>query len=140
MPKRCLRWRSAPALYWPPETPLEITTRTIGDVTVVALHGVFTADHGVREFAETMRRLIENGHARIVVNCQAMSQAADAWLTEMVRAYTVAARDGADLHQDYVRAQADWVLRLAIGYARDHLRDLRRDEAAAIASFGGEKV
>ena len=126
------------ALYWPPETPMEITTQMSGDITVVSLHGAFTADHGVPEFAETMRRLIEGGHSRIVVNCQAMSQAADAWLTEMVRAYTVAARNGGTIKITSIPKRIGF-FDLLLVTKLSTLFELSDTDAEAFASFGGDK-
>ena len=118
---------------------MEITTRMSGDITVVSLRGAFTADHGVPEFAETMRRLIEDGHLRIVVNCQAMSQAADAWLTEMVRVDTVAARNGVSIKISSIPKRVGF-FDLVLVTKLLTLFETYDTDADAIASFGGNKA
>ena len=61
----------APALYWPPETPMEVTTRMSGTVTVVNFGDRLTAKDGAAAFRETVRALIESGRTQIVLNCDA---------------------------------------------------------------------
>jgi hypothetical protein len=117
---------------------MEITTRTSGDVTIVALRGAFTADHGVPEFAETMRRLIEEGRTRFVVNCNDQYSAEDAWIDAMVRAVGAAhARGGA--------VRIAWKSKIGWGSLVSVTKllavfDTYATEAEAIARFGGDKA
>jgi anti-sigma B factor antagonist len=117
---------------------MAITTRTSGTVTIVKLEGKVTADRGVREFADTIRSLVADGHARIVVNCIDLPDADDAWIEEMGKAYASAHAQGGTV-------KIVWNLKVGWGSLAGVTKLLTifetfDTEAAAIASFGKDKA
>jgi anti-anti-sigma regulatory factor len=125
------------ALYWPPETPMAITTRTSGTVTIVKLEGKLTADDGVAEFGETIRTLLENGSKQIVLNCDWV-YVDGAGIHEIVKTDAEAKHHGAAIKVTLSRQTGCPVCSGVIKILT--IFETFDDEAEAIASFGGEKA
>jgi anti-anti-sigma factor len=118
---------------------MAITTRMSGTVTIVQLQGMMTADHGVREFGDRIRTLLENGHTHIVVNCADVPHFDSAGLSEFVKAYTAVSLRGGAIKILHLR-KGFWVWSLMAITKLLPIFETYDDEAAAIASFGGDKA
>ncbi len=115
------------------QSRLTLTERRSGPVAILDLDGQLTLEHGVREVRETIRKLVERGDTRILVNYN-LAYIDSAGLAELVRAYVTARNHGgtikiSNLTKRTGPSQTVISTLLAIFEAYD-------DEAQALASFG----
>lgn len=111
---------------------LQISSRRVGDVTVLDLRGRATLGAGNDALSAELRNLVESEPAKIVVNLDGVSQMDSSAISTLVRSFVTAERGGGKLK-----------LLNPKGHVRDVLELTRLtqsiptyyDEPAAIASF-----
>lgn len=116
---------------------MTITQRSVGAVTILDLPARFDVDHGVPEFRDTIRQLVEQGRVRILLDLARTEWMDDSATSAMVQAYTAALKHGGVIK----------LVHLKTGF-RYSLKDLVRlcvfetygSEPEALASFGGDKA
>jgi anti-sigma B factor antagonist len=127
---------------------LEYKTRQSGDVTIIDLKGPITlgealahglesddkANAGVRPMlvGEIVRRLLQQGRRKILLNLQDVSYIDSSGIGELVGAFTSVQGQGGQLKLLNPVAKVVNVLRLT---RLDHLFPVETDETAAIQSF-----
>jgi len=76
---------------------LEIDSRKNGDVTVVYLAGKLNLGEGTRMICNSLYKLIEGGHRKLLLNLADVSYIDSAGLGEIVASYEAAHRSGGQL-------------------------------------------
>ena len=127
---------------------LEYKSRQSGDVTIIDLKGPITLGealaHGLESgenedagprpvvVGEIIRRLLQQGHRKILINLQHVSYIDSSGIGELVGAFTSVQGRGGQLKLLNPVAKVVNVLRLT---RLDHLFPVEIDEATAIQSF-----
>jgi anti-sigma B factor antagonist len=127
---------------------LEYKSRQSGDVTIIDLKGPITLGealaHGLESgekedvgprplvVGEIIRRLLQQGHRKILINLQDVSYVDSSGIGELVGAFTSVQGRGGRLKLLNPAAKVVNVLRLT---RLDHLFPVEIDEATAIQSF-----
>ncbi len=70
---------------------MKVTTRQVGDVTVVDLNGKITIGVGDVALRQAVRDAIESGTQKVLVNLQGVTTIDSSGVGELVSAYTTAA-------------------------------------------------
>ena len=112
---------------------IPITERTSGDVTIVAIEGRVTLEEGAEDFRELTRRLIRDGHLKLVIDLEKVPYIDSTALGEIIRCYTTLTRLGGGLK---LLGVTPHVHRLLVITRLLTIFDLFDDEAEAIKSFG----
>ena len=112
---------------------MTITDRRIGDITVIDVGGRITIDDGADLFRDTVRGLLRDGRAKLILNFKNGSYIDSTALGEIVRSYTSATRKGGTLKLLNVPPR---VHELLVVTKLLSVFDLFDDEAEAIRSFG----
>jgi anti-sigma B factor antagonist len=114
---------------------MPITTRSSGDVTILELPRLFTSDHGVDEFPETVRSLLQAGCRRFLVNMD-VNYIDDAGINEIINAYKAVQGHGGTIRLlnpfKRIGPPLTVICKLLTVF------DVYDDEAQAIASFVGD--
>jgi len=76
---------------------MQIHQRTIGDVTIIDLHGKMTLGEGDELLRDKVNSLIQQGQKRLVLNLGEVPYIDSAGLGEIVRTYTTVSRQGGAL-------------------------------------------
>ncbi len=111
---------------------LEAAIRQSGDVTILDLVGRVTTDQGQEVLAAELRRLVDGGTRKLLVNLERVAQIDSSGISSLVRAFVTLGRSGGSLKllrpQGRVRDVLEMTRLLTVMAAFD-------DEAAALASF-----
>lgn len=75
---------------------MQISERTIGDVTILDLKGRFIEDHDNR-FMDTMNRLVREGRRKVLLNFDEITYIDSAGLGMLVAKYVTLNKRGGDL-------------------------------------------
>lgn len=106
--------------------------RQAGDVMVVDLCGRITLGEGWGTLHQTIKRLLEQGHRRVLLNLKEVTYIDSAGLGELVGSYATLTNQGGEMKLVYAENKVRDVLqvtRLASVFENFH------DEAAALRSF-----
>ncbi len=76
---------------------MQISQRTIGEVTVVDLNGKMTLGEGDELLRDKVNSLIQQGQKKIILNLAEVPYIDSAGLGEIVRTYTTVSRQGGSL-------------------------------------------
>jgi anti-sigma B factor antagonist len=76
---------------------MQISQRTVGDVTVVDLNGKMTLGEGDELLRDKVNSLIQQGQRKIILNLSEVPYIDSAGLGEIVRTYTTVSRQGGSL-------------------------------------------
>lgn len=76
---------------------LTLTTRQVGDVTVIDAAGRITLGQGSSQFRDSIRDLVAGGNKRLVLNLAEVSYADASGIGELVSASTTVANQGGQL-------------------------------------------
>jgi anti-sigma B factor antagonist len=76
---------------------MEITERTVNDVTVLDLKGKMTLGEGDELLKDKINSLLASGRKKIVLNLEGVPYIDSAGLGEIVRTYTTVSRQGGSL-------------------------------------------
>ena len=76
---------------------MQITERTVGDVTVLDLKGKITLGEGDEQLKDKVNSLVNQGIRKMLLNLADVPYLDSAGLGEVVRAYTTVSRQGGSL-------------------------------------------
>lgn len=76
---------------------MKIDTRTVNGVTVLDLHGKITIGEGSVEIRDAIRKHLENGNKRILLNMGDVSYVDSSGIGELVSCYTRVTNQGGQL-------------------------------------------
>ena len=112
---------------------MQISVRTSGGVTILDVADRLTVETtDTRRLTSEVRRLLQEGHRRILVNLAAVRQIDSSGLAELVEAFTTTARNGGTLKLVSVTRSVDALLRIT-QLAR--VFEIFAIESEAVASF-----
>ncbi len=111
---------------------VKLTTRQVGDVTVVDAVGRITLGEGASTFRDTVRELAAGGHKKMLLNLGEVSYIDSSGIGEMVSGFTTVANQGGQLKLLNLTKRVKDLLKITKLYTVFEVFD---DEAAAIRSF-----
>ena len=112
---------------------IPITEHTVSGVTIIEMEGRVTMEEGADDFRELTRRLIKDGHLKLVINLAKVPYIDSTALGEIIRCYTTLTRLGGGLK---LLAVTPHVHRLLVITRLLSIFDLFDSEADAVKSFG----
>jgi anti-sigma B factor antagonist len=113
---------------------MEAATRQVGDVTVLDISGRITLGEGNVALREIVRELSDKGHKRIVLNLGEVHYIDSSGVGELVKTHTTLRNQGGQLKLANLNKRVNDLLHMTRLSA---VFDIQKDEASAIASFGG---
>jgi anti-sigma B factor antagonist len=111
---------------------VKLTTRQVGDVTVVDAAGRITLGEGASMFRDTIRDLAAAGHKKLLLNLAEISYIDSSGIGELVSAFTSVRNQGGELKLLNLTKKVHDLLQITKLYT---VFDVKDDEAAAIAAF-----
>jgi anti-sigma B factor antagonist len=111
---------------------VKLTTRQVGDVTVVDAVGRITLGEGASTFRDTVRELAGKGHKKMLLNLAEVSYIDSSGIGEMVSGFTTVANQGGQLKLLNLTKRVKDLLQITKLYTVFEVFD---DEAAAVRSF-----
>jgi anti-sigma B factor antagonist len=111
---------------------VKLTTRQVGDVTVVDAVGRITLGEGASTFRDTVRELVGSGHKKMLLNLAEVSYIDSSGIGEMVSGFTTVANQAGQLKLLNLTKRVKDLLQITKLYTVFEVFD---DEAAAIRSF-----
>lgn len=111
---------------------VKLTTRQVGDVTVVDAVGRITLGEGASTFRDTVRELVASGHKKMLLNLAEVSYIDSSGIGEMVSGFTTVANQSGQLKLLNLTKRVKDLLQITKLYTVFEVFD---DEAAAIRSF-----
>ena len=111
---------------------LTITTREITDVIAVGLAGRITLGEATGQLRDTVRKLVSDGHKKVLFNLEKVEYIDSAGLGEIVGAYTTIKNSGGVLKMVKVQGRALDLMQITRLMTLFEFFD---DEAAAAKSF-----
>ena len=111
---------------------VKLTTRQVGDVTVVDAAGRITLGEGASTFRDTLRDLASNGHKKLLLNLGEVSYIDSSGIGEMVSGFTTVTNQGGQVKLLNLTKRVKDLLQITKLYTVFEVFD---DEAAAVRSF-----
>jgi anti-sigma B factor antagonist len=111
---------------------VKLSTRQVGDVTVVDAAGRITLGEGATIFRDTVRDLAAKGNKKLLVNLGEVSYIDSSGIGEMVSSYTTVTNHGGQLKLLGLNKRVKDLLQITKLYTVFEVFD---DEASAIRSF-----
>ncbi len=111
---------------------VKLTTRQVGDVTVVDAVGRITLGEGASTFRDTIRDLASNGHKKMLLNLAEVSYIDSSGIGEMVSGFTTVTNQGGQVKLLNLTKRVKDLLQITKLYTVFEVFD---DEAAAVRSF-----
>ena len=111
---------------------VKLTTRQVGDVTVIDAVGRITLGEGASTFRDTIRSLASNGHKKMLLNLAEVSYIDSSGMGEMVSGLTEASHKGGSLKFFGLTPRVKDLLRITKLHT---IFDVHEDEAQAVRSF-----
>ena len=111
---------------------VKMTTRQVGDVTVIDAAGRITLGEGASAFRDTVRDLATKGEKKILLNLSEMSYIDSSGIGEMVSGFTTVTNHGGQLKLLGLSKRVKDLLQITKLYTVFEVFD---DEAAAVRSF-----
>lgn len=111
---------------------VKLTTRQVGDVTVVDAVGRITLGEGASTFRDTIRDLASSGHKKILLNLAEVSYIDSSGIGEMVSGFTTVANQGGVVKLLNLTKRVKDLLQITKLYTVFEVFD---DEASAVRSF-----
>ncbi len=111
---------------------VKLTTRQVGDVTVVDAVGRITLGEGASMFRDTIRDLSSSGHKKILLNLGEVSYIDSSGIGEMVSGFTTVANQGGVVKLLNLTKRVKDLLQITKLYTVFEVFD---DEASAVRSF-----
>jgi len=112
----------------------KVTTRELGDATVVDIVGRIALADGTALVRDTIRRLADQGKEHIILNMSGVDFLDSAGLGELVRAHASVRSRGGQLKLANPSKHVHDLLRMT---KLDSVLEIEPDEASALNSFGG---
>ena len=107
-------------------------SREIGGVTVIDLDGRITLGEGSTLLRDIIRKNLDDGHKKIVMNLAGISYIDSTGLGELVSAYRVTKSQGGELKLLNLNKKVSDLLQITRLYA---VFDIHNNEAQAVSSF-----
>ena len=116
------------------EEPLSVklTTRQVGDVTVVDAAGRITLGDGASAFRDTIRDLASSGHKKLLLNLAEVSYIDSSGIGEMVSGFTTVTNQGGQVKLLNLTKRVKDLLQITKLYT---VFEVFEDETAAVGSF-----
>ncbi len=111
---------------------VKLTTRAVGDVTVIDAAGRITLGEGASAFRDRIRELATNGGKKILVNLADVSYIDSSGIGELVSGFTTVTNGGGQLKLVGLSKRIKDLLQITKLYT---VFDVYDDEAAAVRSF-----
>jgi len=111
---------------------VKLTTRQVGDVSVVDVSGRITLGEGSSALRDVLRDLSANGTKKILLNLSDVSYIDSSGIGELVSAFTSVANQGGDLKLLGLTKRVKDLLQITKLYT---VFDVHEEEAHAIRSF-----
>lgn len=111
---------------------VKLTTRQVGDVTVIDAVGRITLGEGSSAFRETIRDLVAKGNKKLLLNLADVSYIDSSGIGELVSAFTTVTNHGGVLKLLNLTKRVQDLLQITKLYTVFEVFD---DEAAAVRSF-----
>ena len=111
---------------------VKMTTRQVGDVTVVDAEGRITLGDGATTFRDTIRDLSNAGNKKLLLNLAEVSYIDSSGIGELVSGFTTVANQGGAVKLLNLTKRVQDLLQITKLYTVFEVHD---DEAKAIRSF-----
>jgi anti-sigma B factor antagonist len=111
---------------------VKLTTRQVGDVTVVDAVGRITLGEGASTFRDSIRDLAASGHKKLLLNLADVSYIDSSGIGELVSGFTTVANQGGTVKLLNLTKRVQDLLQITKLYTVFEVHD---DEAKAIRSF-----
>lgn len=111
---------------------VKLTTRQVGDVTVIDATGRITLGEGASTFRDTVRDLANKGNKKLLVNLGDVSYIDSSGIGEMVSGFTTVTNHGGQLKLLGLSKRVKDLLQITKLYTVFEVFD---DEASAVRSF-----
>ena len=111
---------------------VKMTTRQVGDVTVIDAAGRITLGEGASSFRDTVRELSAKGDKKILLNLSDVSYIDSSGIGEMVSGFTTVTNHGGQLKLLGLSKRVKDLLQITKLYTVFEVFD---DEAAAVRSY-----
>jgi anti-sigma B factor antagonist len=110
----------------------KMTSREIGDVTVLDLDGRITFGEGGAALRDAIREKLSNGKSKILINLAGTNYMDTSGLGELVRGYRAVKGQGGELKLLNLSKKVTELLQITKLYT---IFDIHTDESQAVASF-----
>lgn len=111
---------------------VKLTSRQVGDVTVIDAAGRITLGEGASAFRDTIRGLVNKGDKKLLLNLAEVSYIDSSGIGELVSAYTTVTNSGGQLKLVGLSKRVKDLLQITKLYTVFEVYD---DEAEAVRSF-----
>ncbi len=111
---------------------IQVTTRQVGDVSVVDVVGRITLGEGASALRETIRGLVGKNQKKVLLNLGEVSYIDSSGIGELVSGFTSVANHGGQLKLLGLTKRVQDLLQITKLYT---VFDVHDDEAAAVRSF-----
>ena len=111
---------------------VKLTTRQVGDVTVIDANGRITLGEGSSTFRDTIKDLTARGNKKLLLNLGDVSYIDSSGIGEMVSGFTSVTNQGGELKLLHLNKRVKDLLQITKLYT---VFDVFEDEAAAVRSF-----
>ena len=111
---------------------VKLTTRQVGDVTVIDVAGRITLGEGSSALREAMKDLVTKGQKKILLNLGDVSYIDSSGIGELVSGFTTVTNSGGNLKLLNLNKRVKDLLQITKLYT---VFEVHEDEAAAIRSF-----
>lgn len=111
---------------------VKLTTRQVGDVTVVDAVGRITLGEGASMFRDKIRELAASGHKKLLLNLGEVSYIDSSGIGEMVSGFTTVTNQGGSVKLLNLTKRVKDLLQITKLYT---VFEVFEDEAAAVRSF-----
>lgn len=111
---------------------VKLTTRQVGDVTVIDATGRITLGEGASTFRDTIRDLATKGDKKLLVNLSDVSYIDSSGIGEMVSGFTTVTNHGGQLKLLGLSKRVKDLLQITKLYT---VFEVFEDEASAVRSF-----
>ena len=112
---------------------VKLTSRQVGDVTVIDAAGRITLGEGASAFRDMIRDLAAKGNKKILLNLSEVSYIDSSGIGEMVSGYTTVTNNGGQLKLLGLSKRVKDLLQITKLYT---VFEAYEDEAEAVRSFG----
>jgi anti-sigma B factor antagonist len=111
---------------------VKLTTRQVGDVSVMDATGRITLGEGSSIFRETLRELVTKGQKKVLLNLADVSYIDSSGIGELVSGFTTVTNQGGQLKLLNLNKRVQDLLQITKLYT---VFEVFEDEASAVRSF-----
>ena len=111
---------------------VKLSTRQVGDVSVIDVSGRITLGEGSSALRDTLRDMVSKGQKKILLNLGEVSYIDSSGIGELVSGFTTVANQGGQLKLLSLTKRVKDLLQITKLYT---VFDVKDDEAAAVKAF-----